>query len=146
VQWLVAVAMLLASVFNGPVALASGHGQHSPDAVLAWNTHALYASITVANHAPVQSLIYMALTQAAVYNAVVAIVGRYEPYKQEQVERQPWASVDAAVATAAHAVLVHYIPVPQAVSYLDARYAADLAAIPAGPTPQPKQPRMDRGI
>src|SRR2546426_135158 len=79
VQWLVALAFLLASAFNSPVALARGQGHHSPDAVLAWNTHALYASITVANQFPVQSLIYMALTQAAVYNAVVAIDGRYEP-------------------------------------------------------------------
>ena len=136
VQWLVALAFLLTSAFNSPAALARGQGHHSPDAVLAWNTHALYASITVANQFPVQSLIYMALTQAAVYNAVVAIDGRYEPYQQEQVERQPWASVNAAVATAAHAVLVHYIPARQAISYLDAQYAAALAAIPDG---RPKQ-------
>src|SRR5258708_14340280 len=97
VQWLLVLALLLMSDLNSPIALASSQGRHSPDAVLAWNTHALYASITIANHSPVQSLIYVALTQAAVYNAVVAIDGRYEPYKAS-IKRQPGASVNPAGA------------------------------------------------
>ncbi len=72
----------------------------------------------------------IAFVQAAVYDAVVAIKGGYQPY-QVRLARLPDASLDAAVATAAHRVLVHYFPAQQAA--LDADYAAALAAVPEGP-------------
>jgi hypothetical protein len=71
----------------------------------------------------------IAFAQAAVYDAVVAIKGGYQPY-QVRLARLPDASLDAAVATAAHHVLVHYFPAQQAA--LDADYAAALAAVPDG--------------
>jgi hypothetical protein len=67
--------------------------------------------------------------QAAVYDAVVAIEGGYQPY-QVRLARLPDASLDAAVATAAYRVLVHYFPAQQA--ELDADYATALAAVPDG--------------
>ena len=67
--------------------------------------------------------------QLAVYDAVVAIEGGYQPY-QVRLRALPDASLDAAVATAAHDVLVHYFPAQQPA--LDADYAAALAAIPDG--------------
>ena len=71
----------------------------------------------------------MAFVQAAVYNAVVAIEGGYEPYGRGVAPRRG-ASVDAAVATAAHDVLVHYFPARA--EQLDADRAAALAEIPDG--------------
>ena len=74
-------------------------------------------------------MIYISFAQAAVYDAVVAIEGGYQPY-QLRLARLPEASVDAAVATAAHNVLVHYFAAQQAA--LDSDYATALGAIPDG--------------
>src|SRR5262245_56055114 len=71
----------------------------------------------------------IAFAQAAVYDAVVAIEGGYQPY-QVRLAQLPDASLDAAVATAAHHVLAHYFPAQQAA--LDADYATALAAVPDG--------------
>ena len=63
------------------------------------------------------------------YNAVVGVEGRYEPYKfHAQAPRG--TSVQAAAVAAAHRVLVTYVPSAQAA--LDADYAASLAQIPDG--------------
>jgi len=90
-------------------------------------------------------MIYISFAQAAVYDAVVAIKGRYEPYALQVArergapsywpymlssERRADASVDAAVATAAYSVLVHYFPAQKPA--LDADDASALAAIPHG--------------
>ena len=106
-------------------------GQTPPgaDAVVAWNETAQNALITVAKQFQPQSFIYLGITQAAVYDAVVAILGGYQPYGAP-LDPAPDASVDAAVATAAHDVLVAYLPDQQA--DLDAALAASLAAIPDG--------------
>jgi hypothetical protein len=100
-----------------------------PAAVIAWNGIARRASIQVAKQTTAHAMASIALEQAAVYDAVVAITGGYEPY-QVRLEQQPDASLDAAVATAAHHVLVHLFPSQQA--DLDADYAAALAAVPDG--------------
>jgi len=98
-------------------------------AVLAWNTIAIRTVVTNGAQSPPASFVYGAYVQAAVYNAVVAIEGGYDPYESE-ISRTPGASVDAAVATAAHHVLVYYFPLQQA--DLDVDYAMSLAAIPDG--------------
>jgi hypothetical protein len=101
----------------------------SPAAVIAWNEIALRTVVQVDRQTPVHSIISMAYVQAAVYDAVVAIEGGYEPY-QVRLAQLPEASVDAAVATAAHHVLLHYFPDQQAA--LDADYAGALAALADG--------------
>lgn len=101
----------------------------SPDSVLNWNAIAQRVTIQVARQFPQQAMVYISYVQAAVYNAVVAIEGRYEPFKINLAQR-PGASIDAAVAAAAYTVLSHYFPAQQAA--LDADYAASLAAIPDG--------------
>jgi hypothetical protein len=71
----------------------------------------------------------MGFVQAAVYNAVVGIEGRYAPYRFHA--RAPrGASAQAAAVAAAHKVLVTYSPYAQA--NLDQAYAASLAQIPDG--------------
>jgi hypothetical protein len=65
----------------------------------------------------------------AIYDAVVTIHGRYEPYALH-ARRPANASDVAAVAAAAHHVLETYSPYAQAA--LDTEYATALAAIPNG--------------
>ena len=83
--------------------------------------------IQVAKQSPAATAVYMALPQAAVYDAVVAIEGGYQPYKLN-LKPRPGASVDAAVAAAAYNILVHYFPDQK--DALDADYNTALAAIP----------------
>jgi PAP2 superfamily len=101
----------------------------SPASVLEWNAVAQRVTISVAKQYQAQSMIHIALAQAAVYDAVVAIIGGYRPYAL-RVERQPGASVDAAVASAAHGVLAHYFPDQR--QALDADLTRSLAAVPDG--------------
>jgi hypothetical protein len=76
----------------------------------------------------------MAMVQGAVYDAVNAIDGRYEGYllNVRALRAQPWASQDAAAATAAHHVLRAITPEAQH-GALDDAYTATLTAIPDGP-------------
>jgi hypothetical protein len=76
-----------------------------------------------------QLLLYMGFVQAAVYDAVVGIDQRYEPYRFSS--RAPHtSSTQAAAVAAAHHMLVTYFP--YALSALDAAYANSLAQIPNG--------------
>ena len=79
-----------------------------PEAVIAWNAIAVRTILAPPTpQPPPSSFVYASFVQAAVYNAVVAIEGGYQLYKS-RLESSPGASVDAAIAAAAHHVLVHY--------------------------------------
>lgn len=124
---LLLIAVLANTMARPPkIARAAAAG---PGSVIAWNAIMLRTVITVGQQPPPPSFVYATYVQAAVYNAVVAIEGGYEPYKSN-IAHVPGASVDAAVATAAHNVLVHYFPLQQAA--LDSDYSTFLASIPAG--------------
>jgi len=71
----------------------------------------------------------MAMVEGAVYDAVNAIDGGYQPYLVDPraIGAQPWFSQDAAAATAAHDVLVAIAPAQQAT--LDGLYASTMAGI-----------------
>ena len=56
----------------------------------------------------------MAMVHAAMYDAVNAIDGQYQPYVFPGRRGVFWASKDAAVATAAYRVLVSIVPSQQA--------------------------------
>jgi hypothetical protein len=77
----------------------------------------------------IEHVLYTAFVQAAVYDAVVGVKGRYEPYGFHARARRGTCAQAAAVA-AAHKVLVTYSPAAQAT--LDAAYAASLAQLPDG--------------
>jgi hypothetical protein len=124
---LLVIAVLVITI-SSPSATARA-APAGPEAVIAWNAILLRASITVGKQSPPQSFVYASYVQAAVYNAVVAIEGGYEPYKIT-ISASPDASVPAAVATAAHRVMVYYFPLQQAA--LDADYVAFMASIPDG--------------
>lgn len=71
-----------------------------------------------------------AIVQLAVFEAVNAIVGDYEPYL-ETIDAPPWASPEAATVAAAHRALV--VLHPEHAAKLDIDRAESLAAIPDGP-------------
>lgn len=78
-----------------------------------------------------EAFLYMGLVQAAVYDAVVGVHRRYEPYRF-QARAPHGTSARAAVVAAAHQVLVTYSPYARA--RLDAAYTASLAQLPDGPS------------
>ncbi len=76
-----------------------------------------------------EGFIYMAYVSAAVYDAVVAIDGGFEPYGPA-VTAPAGASVEAAVVEAAYRTLVNYFP--SQAGNLGALYAEALGSIPDG--------------
>jgi hypothetical protein len=105
----------------------------SPQTAIDWN---LIAVTTVRAASPakaqIEGTLYMSYVQAAVYDAVTAIKGRYTPYRPVAV-KVTGASPRAAVAAAAYTTLSYYFPA-QAAS-LTATYTDylnnTLAALPA---------------
>ena len=110
-----------------------------------WNAHSLAAifnapsaAVPGAGQTPPVGSLNMAMTQLAVYDAVNSIHGGFEPYLAGLPPAAPGSSLDAAVATAAHDVLVGLgidpvPPLPEAVrDRLDTLYADELATIPDG--------------
>ena len=99
--------------------------------ILHWNEILLQSLATPT--APVPLSRNMALVSAAMFDAVNAITGSYEPYAAH-VNAAPGASPKAAAAQAAHDTLVALYPSRQAT--FDAALAEDLAGIPAAPARQ----------
>ena len=127
----VAAAVLTATFQSASPAAASSDADGS--SIRTWNEIAVTSivSTTPPTPGPVGPL-YLAYVHRAVYEAVEDLSGS--------------AAVPAAVAAAAHGVLVHYFPEQQAT--LDARYAAELAAIPDGEgrtaaSPKARTPRRN---
>jgi hypothetical protein len=73
--------------------------------------------------------LYVAYVELAVYNAVVAIEGRFQPY-QYSVPAPKGASPDAAAVEAAYRTLLHLLP--DRADALAAAYDLSMAAIPDG--------------
>src|ERR1035437_8135089 len=115
-----------------------------PDAVLTWNTNAVNA-VRASSPTKVQTdgMVYMSYVQAAVYDAVTKLMGRYAPYHEFTVAVAPGASVQAAGAAAARATprrsvrgaapgaagtpLDYYLPDQQPA--VDAEYGAYVATL-----------------
>ena len=98
------------------------------DVVTEWNTKASDI-VAAAKLPPHPSYRAMAMVQAAVYEAVNAITGRY-PAERSKLDAAPGASVDAAVAEANHAVLSKLVSSQQAA--IDGAHKAALSTIPDG--------------
>ena len=105
--------------------LASSAIAATADPVLDWNAIAVTTLISQAQ-SPFAQARYMAITQLAVFEAVNAITGDYEPYLGT-VGAPAGARADAAAIAAAYRVLKNYFP---GAPLLDGQYAAALAAIP----------------
>ena len=99
------------------------------DAVTDWNVIMQTTVAAAPSNAVFQSR-WAAIVQLAVFEAVNAVTGDYEPYLGT-IAAPDWASPDAAAIAAAHRTLVTLRP--SSAAALDALRAASLAAIPNGP-------------
>ncbi len=100
-----------------------------PAVVSDWNAIAVTTLVGDTTKQLAEDILYMGFVQAAVYNAVVGVDGRYAPYRFHS--RAPrGTSAQAAAVAAAHQVLVTYVP--SARTTLDADYTSSLAQLPDG--------------
>ena len=83
----------------------------------------------VGNKFPGDAAVYMGIVHAAIYDAAVAVEGGFHPYAIALTAPAD-TSPAAAIAAAAHGVLVGLLPTQQA--DLDMRYADYLAGLPDG--------------
>ena len=104
---------------------------HATDVILQWNSIAMRTIATEGMTPIPASPLYVSFTSVAMYDAVVAIRGGYEPYAlTTRPKGARHASVEAAVATAAYTVLSNYFP--ESADNLDPDYAASLAQVRDG--------------
>ena len=146
---MIGVAVLAASLSGAVVPAQAGTAQGSQaaaasNAVLDWNGYAGEAAVA-ACIAPLDNPLHesrmYAMTHLAVHDALNAIDRRYQPYAYKR-SAPAGASAQAAVAAAAHGVLVPVLRqlrstpfagcVDTAVATVEKRYAAELAKIPNG--------------
>ena len=141
--WFVAVALLTAvTVALGGSAAGSAKGHPAGPAdtyVTSWDAVGSQA-FSAAVLTPPEGHTIFAYMAIAVYDSVMAVKGGYEPFAVD-VDAPTGASAEAAVAAAAHRILVHYLPL-QAPTILDPAYSASLATIPDG---QAKTNGVDTG-
>ena len=100
-------------------------------AVADWSLIAQNAIVAVGRKFPGEAAVHMGIVHATIYDVIVAIEGGYQPYAITPTVA-PNTSVEAAVATAAHRVLVGRFPEQQA--SLDDAYFAYLNGIRDGET------------
>ena len=98
------------------------------DVVVEWNAHAQTAIVATAGQGPTVAYLHLAMVQGAVYDAVNAIEGGYEPYLGAPASADPSDSASSAAAQAAHDVLVGIFPAQQGV--LDTKLTTTLGTLP----------------
>ncbi|HYU57107.1 MAG TPA: hypothetical protein VEO00_03535 [Actinomycetota bacterium] len=119
-----ATRLAMVCVLFSPVAAGA-------DVVLNWNATAVSTMLGQSPAPnPFAQARFMAITQLAVFEAVNAVTGEYQPYLGT-IDAATGASADAAAIAAAHAVLLNYFPGSAAA--LNAERSSSLAAIPDGP-------------
>jgi hypothetical protein len=87
----------------------------APDQVLAWNQHAydeLILGAPASWKSPVVSALHLAMVHGAIYDAVNAIAGGYEPYLVAPATADSTDSEDAAAAAAGYQVLLDILKPP----------------------------------
>jgi hypothetical protein len=127
-----AVLAVAAVVLTGAATKSSAHGRPAgqPDTyVTDWDA-VFSQAFSAAALTPPDGFVISAYMGSAVYDSVMAIDGGYRPFAVD-VDAPRGASAQAAVAAAAHRILVHYLPA-QAATIIDPAYDASLATIPEG--------------
>jgi hypothetical protein len=125
------VAVLIGLVVAAVVAGATSRAAHAvlpalPNTVQQWNKIA-EDTVVASGAFQGEGEVYMSYTATAVYDAVVAIEGGYEPYGPA-ISAPAGASVDCAVVEAAYRTLVHYFSSNATlVGILNGHYADALA-------------------
>ncbi len=131
--WLVAPVLLTVSVVGLGEPVAGDGGPPSsgpPDSyVAAWDAVGAQA-FTAAVLSPAEGHTIFGYVGVAVYDAVMAVEGGYEPFAVD-VDAPDGASPEAAVAAAARRILVHYLP-GQAALIIEPAYTASLNTIADG--------------
>src|SRR3954447_20976487 len=122
-------ATLAAFVLVGSAASAVA----APDVVLTWNEIAARTLVTQ-GQTPFAQARMTAIVQLAVFEAVNAVTGDYDPYLG--IVAPVNTSAEAAAIEAAYRVLKAFFPPPIALTAIDTAYAASLAAIPNGAAKQ----------
>ena len=125
----VATLVAVASIVLSPASAKPQRRVGQPaDAVLIWNTNAVKA-VRASTPTKVQTdgMVYMSYVQAAVYDAVTKLEGRYQPYHDFAFAVVPGASVQAAVAAAARTTLDYYLPDQQPT--VDGEYNAYISTL-----------------
>ena len=125
--------MLLAASVVAIDGTAAGSGPVQPagppDTFVAdWDAIGTQA-FTAAALSPAEGHTMFAYVAIAVYDSVMAVKGGYEPFAVD-VDAPDGASAEAAVAAAAHRILVHYLPAQALI--VDPAYTASLATIADG--------------
>jgi len=123
-------------VLSGLIVLLVATAANAQNAATNWNNIAITAAR--ASKAPGSAsgsttAIYVAYVELAVYNAVNAIDGNFEPYKYS-LTAPAGSSADAAAIEAAYQILIRLFPDQK--QYLDTQYGDPLvgiASIPNGP-------------
>ena len=120
--------LIICVLLAGPARISA---DAAPNAVTDWAT-IVQPAIHNASvpRPPASSQVLHAMVLLAVYDAVVAIEGGYQPYAAA-ITADPGADVRAAVATAAYLTARARVAVSQH-TYLDMQYANYLAGIPNG--------------
>jgi hypothetical protein len=128
------VLVAAAALVLGGAAAAPSSANPRPTAppdgyVTSWDTVGTQA-LTAAALPPPDGIVIFAYVAIAVYDSVVAVQGGYEPFAVD-VHAPAGASAEAAVAAAAHRILLWYLPA-QGPTIIDPAYTASLATIPPG--------------
>ena len=128
-----ALALLAAGVLalsGASASTAKPQPSGAPDTyVTNWDATGTQA-FTAAALTPAEGHVIFAYVAIAVYDAVMAIEGGYEPFAND-VDAPAGASAEAAVAAAAHRILENYLPGQEA-GIIDPAYVASLASIAGG--------------
>ena len=111
-----------------PFVLACGT-IHAGNVVTDWTTIASTTIVTNGGKSPGASSVWFAYTSLAVYDAVNAISGQYQPFYYRMAGPAN-ASIGAAAVAAAHRILVNYFPSQK--TALDTQYTASLAGVADG--------------
>jgi hypothetical protein len=120
------IAMLAIMLPFGLLASLPAAANEVPDQVLAWNQHAYQELIVEKQQAPPVAVLHLAMVHGAIYDAVNAIDGGYEPYLGAP-DAEASDSEDAAAAAAGYRVLLGLIP--DRAAQLETYYNASIAAI-----------------
>jgi PAP2 superfamily len=127
---IIGVTMSLATAAQAEEAgVALTVDEDSGNAVTHWNTVALDAFAPTQGTNPLTQSRAFAILHAAIHDALNAIDRRFEPYTSG-LALAPDASVDAAVAAAAHDVLITLVP--EQAALINAAYEHALASVPDG--------------
>jgi hypothetical protein len=127
---LLATSAALPAIGSATAVAAPHKAASTPDAAVEWNRFLLDLQAAPGNQpATVHPTYGLALTHAAIYDAVVSI-DRSGPQYLTEVHGHRNASRRAAADAAAHDMLVHLYPALTA--SIDAEYASQLAELPGG--------------